>query len=88
MYFGKVINVNDKLKLGRVKVRVFDLHDNIKEEDIKDEHEPFNLFQLSRWLMGNVHKIERNGDESIVEGYTWSRPGILIQWRCWYQSKR
>jgi len=34
MYFGKVINVNDKLKLGRVKVRVFDLHDNIKEEDM------------------------------------------------------
>ena len=33
MYFGKVINVNDKLKLGRVKVKVFDLHDNIKEED-------------------------------------------------------
>ena len=24
MYFGKVISVGDKLKLGRVKVKVFD----------------------------------------------------------------
>ena len=34
MNFGKVVDVNDKLKLGRVKVKVIDLHDNIKTEDL------------------------------------------------------
>jgi hypothetical protein len=34
MYFGKVISVGDKLKLGRVKVKVFDIHDNVKDEDM------------------------------------------------------
>jgi|TARA_B110000483_G_C18107863_1_gene508437 hypothetical protein len=34
MNFGKVVDVNDKLKLGRVKVKVVDLHDNIKTEDL------------------------------------------------------
>ena len=34
MYFGIVKNVNDPNKLGRVKVKVYDLHDNIKTEDL------------------------------------------------------
>ena len=34
MYFGKVVNINDNLKLGRVKVKVYDLHDNIKTVDL------------------------------------------------------
>ncbi len=34
MYFGIVKNVNDPNKLGRVKVKVHDLHDNIKTEDL------------------------------------------------------
>lgn len=34
MYFGKVVNIEDKLKLGRVKVKVFELHDKIKTEDL------------------------------------------------------
>ena len=29
IYFGTVVNVTDDLKLGRVKVKVYDLHDNI-----------------------------------------------------------
>ena len=33
IFFGTVVNVTDDLKLGRVKVKVYDLHDNI---DIKD----------------------------------------------------
>jgi len=34
MYFGKVVKVDDNLKLGRVKVKVYDLHDNIEPEDL------------------------------------------------------
>ena len=34
MNFGIVKNVNDPDKLGRVKVQVYDLHDNIKTEDL------------------------------------------------------
>ncbi len=34
MYFVIVKNVNDPNKLGRVKVKVYDLHDNIKTEDL------------------------------------------------------
>ena len=34
MNFGIVKNINDPDKLGRVKVQVYDLHDNIKTEDL------------------------------------------------------
>jgi len=34
MYFGIVKSVSDPKKLGRVKVKIYDLHDNIKTEDL------------------------------------------------------
>ena len=34
MYFGIVKSVSDPLKLGRVQVKVYDLHDKIKTEDL------------------------------------------------------
>ena len=34
IFFGKVVDVDDELKLGRVKVKVYDLHDNIETKDL------------------------------------------------------
>ena len=34
MHFGIVKSVSDPLKLGRVQVKVYDLHDKIKTEDL------------------------------------------------------
>ena len=34
IFFGKVVDINDTKKLGRAKVKVYDLHDNIETKDL------------------------------------------------------
>jgi hypothetical protein len=34
IFFGKVVSINDTKKLGRVKVKVYDLHDDIDSKDL------------------------------------------------------
>ena len=69
MYFGIVKNINDPLKLGRVKVNVFKCHDNIKTKDLS----------WSQVMMpGNTPAISGQGHSvNLAEEILWKEGEVL-----------
>ena len=69
MHFGIVKNINDPEKLGRVKVKVFDIHDNI---------ETYELGWSQVMMSGNTPAINGQGHSvNLTEEVLWKKGDTL-----------
>ena len=68
IWVGKVINTNDPLKLGRVKIRVFGKYDEL-EEDVIPWSIPYNQLSSGTAIIPKFDEIcnvfFENGDENV-----------------------